>query len=148
MAVLAEYSAPADTPLLGETSIWAPRPVFGSFKIESDEAVRGYPLVAPWLSVHGRPVGPDWVNLGEHVTVIVFVPSSAEIVELGTLVSVMPKARRTYIVAEPSFEAALGTGDLFSEVRENVEEVWRGVVNAAPPSPAVAPPLILLDIPA
>jgi hypothetical protein len=147
MTALADYPAPPDTPLLGKTGVWAPQPIFGTFKIERDETLHGYPLVAPWFSVNSQPVGPGWVNLGDQVKVIVLVPSTAEMIELGTPVNVMPKASATYIVAEPSFKAALGTGDLFAEVRESVEEVWQGLLNAVP-SPAVATAPLLLDVPA
>jgi hypothetical protein len=128
MTPLAELSAPDDTPIFGQPSIWAPRSLC-AFALQPEEDIHAYPRIAPWRNLNRHLLAPYAVNLGNEPIVTVIVNSPTETVEIETLVDVEPETESTYLVASPYFETLLGTGDLFTEVRNNVVEVWRGVTS-------------------
>lgn len=144
MTALAEYPALPDTALLGKTGIWALQPALGAFTVERDKGAFGYPVVSPHISDYAQRMGSGWVNLGDQVKVVFVVPSSVDVVGLNPPVGVR-SAMPTTMALAPAFETSPGTGDLFNEIRDTLDEVWHGH-DAVAPGTSTAAGSVLLDV--
>lgn len=151
MTALAERGALNRTQLLDERGTWLSHHFAVPVAIEAPEAtggvvytvntLSGYPNIASVVRLWG---GSRWVSVGAGKTrVILLRQQPVDLVEL-----IAPdEADFTLSPSAPMFEVPLGTGEMISEIRDYVRELWHRYATPAGPLPLdTTPPL--LDLPA
>jgi hypothetical protein len=150
-AVLAERGAPNRTQLLDERGAWLSHNFAELITIEEPESTggvvytanigSGYPYVAPVVRFWG---GSRWVSVGGGQTQIILLRHQPyDLVALAA----PDEADFTLSPSAPMFEVPLGTGEMISDIRDYVRELWHRYAAPGGPLPLDAPTPVL-DIPA